>query len=55
LELADDLAFLDLGCRLTRCSEGDLSVLQNPSQLPTIGVEWSGGGISDDPPHIREE
>jgi hypothetical protein len=56
MDLADDLAHLDLGAKISRLTEGDLSVLQDPSavDLPTIGPGagggWSGGGVMLDPP-----
>lgn len=45
-ELAEDLAHMDLGARLSRWREGDLSVLQDPLELPDLDLSWSGGGPS---------
>jgi hypothetical protein len=48
-DLADDLAHLELGGRIARWTEGDESVLQDPSTLPSFGMDWSGGGYMDGP------
>lgn len=43
-ELAEDLAHMDLGDRLARWREGDLSVPRDPAELPDFDMSWSGGG-----------
>lgn len=48
-DLSDDLAHLDLGARLMRLTEGDGSVAQDGSTLPTFGLDWSGGGMVHGP------
>ncbi len=50
VDLADDLAHLDLAGRLSRWTEGDTSVLEEPGTLPAFGYGWSGGGVFVDPP-----
>lgn len=54
MDLADDLAHLDLGAKISRLTEGDASVLQDPAtvNLPIIGGRngWSGGGVTLAPP-----
>jgi hypothetical protein len=49
MDLADDLAHLDLGAKLSRLTEGDASVLEDPAiaVLPAVGpgTGWSFGGM----------